>query len=114
MSTNEKIIVRENKVLKLNTVLIRQLSENEIMDIEKLAYMMESYIKSKGNSIVGPMINYSTAEAGETGQVKLKVKLMVQLKSPIHNVETPYELENQIRMLMSWNFIISYLVVVQN
>lgn len=98
MSTNEKIIVRENKVLKLNTVLIRQLSENEIMDIEKLAYMMESYIKSKGNSIVGPMINYSTAEAGETGQVKLKVKLMVQLKSPIHNVETPYELENQIRL----------------
>ena len=98
MSTTEKIIVRENKVLKLNTVLTREISENEFMEIDKVAYMMESYIKSKGNSILGPMINYTTVEADENGQVKMILKLMFQLKSPIHNVETPYVLKNQIRV----------------
>jgi len=98
MSTTEKIIVKENKVLKLNTVLTRDISENEFMEIDKIAYMMESYIKSKGNSILGPMINYSTAEADGSGQVKIIFKIMFQLKNPIHNVETPYELENQIRV----------------
>lgn len=98
MSTTEKIIVRENKVLKLNTLLIREVNQNEFMDIEKLAYMMESYIRSKGNSIIGPMINYTTAEADGNGQVKIILKLMFQLKNPIHNVEIPYELKNQIRV----------------
>ena len=98
MSTTEKIIVRENKVLKLNTVLIRQVNESEFMDLEKVSYMMESYIKSKGNSIIGPMINYTTSETDESGQAKIILKLIFQLKSPIHNVETPYELKNQIRI----------------
>jgi len=98
MSTTEKIIVRENKVLKLNTVLIREVNQSEFNDLNKVAYMMESYIKSKGNSIIGPMINYTTAKANESGQVKLILKLMFQLKSPIHNVETSYELKNQIRI----------------
>jgi hypothetical protein len=98
MSTTEKIIVRENKVLKLNTVLIRQVNQSEFNDIEKAAYMMESYIKSKGNSILGPMINYTTTEVDESGQVRIIIKLMVQLKNPIHNVGTPYELKNQIRV----------------
>ena len=98
MSTIEKIIIRENKVLKLNTVLIREINQSEFNDINKIAHMMESYIKSKANSILGPMINYTTTEVDESGQVRIIVKLMVQLKNPIHNVETPYELKNQIRV----------------
>ncbi|PRR83475.1 hypothetical protein [Clostridium vincentii] len=98
MSTTEKITVRENKVLKLNTVLIREVNENEFNDIGKVAYMMESYIKSKGNSILGPMINYTTAEADDSGQVKIILKLMVQMKNAIHNVEAPYDISNQIRV----------------
>ena len=98
MNTAEKIIIRENKVLKLNNVLIRQVQDNEIMDIQKVAYMMESYVKSKGNSILGPMINYTTAEVDESGQAKIILMLMFQLKNPIHNVEAPYKQENQIRV----------------
>ena len=94
----EKIAIRENKVLKLSNVLIREVSENELIDIEKITYMIDSYIKSKGNSTVGPMINYSGLEAAEDGQAKIVVKIMVQLKSPIHNVENPYELKNQLRI----------------
>jgi hypothetical protein len=98
MNTIEKITVRENKTLKLNNVLIREVSQNEIIDINKVAYMMESYIKSKGNGIVGPMINYSTMEMGENGQPKIILKLMVQLNNPIHNIEKPYEIKTQIRI----------------
>lgn len=98
MNTTEKIIVRENKVLKLNNVLVRNVNENELMDINKIAYMMESYVKAKGNSIVGPMINYSNASPDESGQVKIILKLMIQLKNPIHKVEAPYEINNQVRV----------------
>ncbi|NLN42267.1 MAG: hypothetical protein GX160_09875, partial [Clostridiales bacterium] len=62
MNTIEKIIVRENKTLKLNNVLIREVSENELMDINTISYMMDSYIKTKGNAAVGPMINYTTTK----------------------------------------------------
>lgn len=98
MSTIEKISIRENKTLKLNNLLIREVSENELIDINKISYMMDSYIKSKGNSTIGPMINYSTVEVDESGQAKVIIKLMVQLKNPIYNVEKPYELENQLRV----------------
>jgi hypothetical protein len=98
MNIIEKIVVKENKILKLNNVLIREVSQNELMDINKITYMMDSYIKSKGNSTVGPMINYSAVEGDENGQAKIIIKIMIQLKNPIHNVEKPYELKNQIRV----------------
>lgn len=98
MSTNNKIIIKENKTLKLNNVLVRELNQNELMDINKVTYMMDSYIKSKGNAVVGPMINYSSLITDENGQPKIIARLMVQLKSPIHNVERPYEQETQIRI----------------
>jgi len=98
MNIIEKIVVKENKILKLNNVLIREVSQNELMDINKITYMMDSYIKSKGNSTVGPLINYSAMEGDENGQAKIIIKIMIQLKNPIHNVEKPYELKNQIRV----------------
>ena len=94
----EKISIRENKVLKLNNVLIREVSENELIDIDKITYMMDSYIKSKGNLTVGPMINYSGFEMDDDGQAKINIKIMVQLKSPIHNIEAPYEQKTQVRI----------------
>ncbi|MPM12335.1 hypothetical protein SDC9_58688 [bioreactor metagenome] len=98
MNITEKIVLRENKTLKLNNVLIREISENELIDINQISYMMDSYIKSKGNSTIGPMINYSIVEVNESGQPKVIIKLIVQLKNPIHNVEKPYELKSQLRV----------------
>lgn len=98
MSIVEKISIRENKTLKLTNVLIRELSENEIIDIDKINYMMDSYIKSKGNCLIGPMINYSNLEVDENGQAKITIKIMVQLKNPIYKVETPYEVKKELRI----------------
>jgi len=98
MSINEKIVVRENKILKLNNILIRPVSKNEFMNINKISYMMDSYIKTKGNCIVGPIINYSGTSADKNGQVNVELKLMVQLKYTMHNIEAPYEFSNQIRV----------------
>ena len=98
MNTTEKITIKENKILKLSNVLIREVSQNEVIDIIKITYMMDSYIKSKGNSTVGPMINYTDSEGDENGQAKLKISIMMQLKNPIHNVDKPYEFKNQIRV----------------
>lgn len=98
MNITEKIVLKENKTLKLNNVLIREISENELIDINQISYMMDSYIKSKGNSTIGPMINYSIVEVNESGQPKVIIKLIVQLKNPIHNVEKPYELKSQLRV----------------
>lgn len=63
--------------------------------------MMNSYIKSKGNSIIGPMINYSSLITDECGEPRLKFRIMFQLRNPIHNVEKPYEYQNQIKVTNS-------------
>lgn len=98
MNTVEKIIVRENKVLKLNNVLIREISRNELIDIDKIYYMMNSYIKSKGTTTLGPIINYSSVEIDESGQANIIIKLIVQLKTFINKVDLPYEIKPQIRI----------------
>lgn len=98
MNIVEKISIRENKTLKLTNVLIRELSENEIIDIDKINYMMDSYIKAKGNSTIGPIINYSNLEVDENGQPKISIKIMVQLKNLIYNVEAPYEIKKELRI----------------
>lgn len=98
MNIIEKIVLRENKTLKLNNVLIREVSGNELIDINQITYMMDSYIKSKGNSTLGPMINYSSVEVDENGQPKVTIRIMVQLKNPIHNIEKPYEFQSQLRV----------------
>lgn len=98
MNIVEKISIRENKTLKLTNVLIRELSENEISDIDKISYMMDSYIKAKGNSTIGPIINYSNLEMDESEQAKISIKIMVQLKNPIYNVEAPYEIKKELKI----------------
>lgn len=98
MSNSEKIIIKENKVLKLNNLLIREVTDKEFEDFDKITFRMDSYIKSKGTSTIGPMINYYGVEIDEIGQPKASIKIMVQLKNPIRNVESPYKIKDQIKV----------------
>lgn len=95
MSTIEKITVRENKTLKLNNVLIREISTEE--DFNTAMHMMESYVKSKGNEKVGPLVTYSGVEI-EGDEIKIIMKVMAQLKAPIHNLDNPYKFKTQIKI----------------
>lgn len=95
MNTIEKITVRENKILKLNNVLIREINEKED-DFNKAVYMMESYVKAKGTRIVGPLITYSGVKV-ENDELKIIIKIMAQVKEPIHNVENPYRFQTLLR-----------------
>ncbi|MBE6050417.1 MAG: hypothetical protein E7214_07095 [Clostridium sp.] len=97
MKSNEKIIIRENKILKLTNVLIREIRENELDQISKIYYLVDSYVKSKKNLIVGPMINHSKTIVNRKGQVEVKLELMVQLKEPLENSDE-YKFEKIIRV----------------
>jgi hypothetical protein len=98
VNTSEKIILKDNKTLKLSNVLIREIIGDEIADIDRMSYMMESYIKSKGNLRVGPLVNYTVVTMDNSQNPTLIIKLMMQLKNPIHNVESPYKYESLIRV----------------
>lgn len=98
MNTSKKIEVKENKILKLSNVLIRTIEMHELANINQIQYMMESYIKSKGTTIVGPLVNYTSSKTDEKGQVNLTLKLIVQTKNVINKVEKPYEFLPQLRV----------------
>lgn len=96
MNTIEKIVLRENKTLKLNNVLIREINPEE-EDFNTAMHMMESYIKSKGNSPVGPIVTYSGVKIEEEN-LDIILKIMTQLKTPIHNLDAPYKFKSQIKI----------------
>lgn len=98
MNITEKIVLKENKTLKLNNVLVRELGQNDLKDIEKITYLMSSYIKAKGNSVQGPLINYAATKGDENGQLRVVYRIMMQLKQPIRNVDTPYEFISQVKV----------------
>lgn len=98
MNTIEKITIRENKTLKLRNVLSRELKEDELVHMDKVTYMMENYIKSKGNSTIGPMVTYSSSLVDEHGNLTVKSKIMIQLRNKINKVENPYKIEEEVRV----------------
>jgi len=95
-----KINVLENKSLKLNNVLSRQVSENDVFVSAKHITMLNNYLKSNNLKSVGPVIFYSSGVVGVSsdGTAKIKNKLMIQLERGDIKVEYPYVLEQNIRL----------------
>lgn len=96
MNTVEKIMIKENKTLKLRNVLVRHFKENELIDTGKVTHMMDSYIKAKGNVTIGPMITYSSTLVDESGNISINSKIMIQLKNVMKKVDAPYEIKDKI------------------
>ncbi len=92
----EKIIIKENKTLKLTNVLIRDVPQLELMDSQKLLHMMHAFILSKNKMSTGPLIQYSSVKVDENGQPNLVTKFMIQLVDGI-NEEAPYEFKTMIK-----------------
>ncbi|MGO5008478.1 hypothetical protein [Bacillus wiedmannii] len=98
MSTTEKISIKGKKTLKLNNALIAQVNDTSPMEIQKRALMMQNYIKANGKKIVGPLINHSYSDLGENNQMQVKIKLIMQLDSPLHSHDKNYEFIKQLKV----------------
>lgn len=88
-----------NKVLKLSNVLIAHIdiAEKDI-NLGKLTLQMENYIKSKGVTPIGPLIQKSSFYIGEEDQIDIHFYLLRQANNFIHNVEAPYKMESVVRV----------------
>lgn len=94
-----KLQLKVNKTLKLLNVLIYEIPSDNNMDMQKIIYMMQSYIKNHNYQTHGPIItsNYiSTDIVG--GKAIIKTKFILQLTEPIDSCESPYEFKPIIKI----------------
>lgn len=92
---SEKIIIKEGKTLKLQNVLIREVSQEEILNSTRTLHMMNSYILSKNVNVTGPLINYSNVKMDGERQPVVTAKFMLQLSSDVV-ADFPYIFEKTV------------------
>ena len=91
-----KIDYYERKSLKISNVLSSKLllETNATIMIEQ----MQQYIKIKGATQIGPLIQCSRVYMNENNELDMEIILMLQCNNYIHNVEPPYSMESVIRV----------------
>ena len=94
------IEVSNNKTLKLNNVLIRKYETDNFnnFDADKVIEQMKSYIKSKGNSVIGPVIQMSKSIELNDCRKDIEVFYMLQCSNPVHNVDNEYSFKNTLKV----------------
>ncbi|MCR5608190.1 MAG: hypothetical protein K6G26_03925 [Lachnospiraceae bacterium] len=94
------IEVSNNKTLKLSNVLIKKYETDNFnnFDADKVIEQMKSYIKSKGNSVIGPVIQMSKSVELNDGRKELEVFYMLQCSNPIHNIDNEYSFKNALKV----------------
>lgn len=93
-----KLECSENKVLKLEKVLVCKVLFDENFDFKIVIEKMRAYIKTKGTKVVGPLIQYSRTTVNEQGEPEIDIKFMLQCRDYIHSVEIPYNMNSTIRI----------------
>ncbi len=95
---DNSIEVSNNKILKMSNVIGWSACLSEQKDILSVVSKMENYIKSKGTSPIGPLIQKTKCEVNNEGKLEIKITFMRQAKNFIHNVEVPYTIESVLRV----------------
>ncbi|CDZ24863.1 hypothetical protein CCDG5_1764 [[Clostridium] cellulosi] len=96
---SEKLQLRENKALKITNALIYGAPLDAKFDIQRIVYMMQSYIKTKGWQTRGPLItSTSLSKSVEGSGPVLNTKIILQLTKPAESCESPYTFEPLIRV----------------
>ncbi|WP_052660076.1 hypothetical protein [Bacillus cereus] len=98
MNTDEKISITNKKTLKLNNVLIAKVKNTNPLEIQKTSHMMQSYVKSHGKFIVGPLISHSYSTVDSEGNIQFYINLIMQLDSPHYISDINYEFKKQIKL----------------
>lgn len=92
----DEIEIVENKTLKLNRVLSRELRQSDPGEVQKALHMLGSYVKSKKLTAYGPTIVHSKTTF-ENMRLVQTTRIMVQLRESSASVESPYSFEEMIR-----------------
>lgn len=87
-----KLDFRENKTLKINNPIIREIPLDELSSIDKYVGMMKNYVEIKGFKIIGPLIQYSSGIKGidKDNNPIIENKIILQLHQSGIKVEEPY------------------------
>lgn len=94
-----KLQLSQNKVLKLQNVLINNLGlEDEDIDFNIIVEKMQSYIKVKGAMQIGPLIQHTKPFINNEEELDMEIRLLLQCNSFIHNVEKPYIMDSVLRV----------------
>ena len=94
-----KLQYNPNKILKLQNVLIGKMNlEEENVDINPLVEKMQSYIKVKGATQLGPLIQQTKTFVNDAEELDVEINFLLQCNNYIHNVETPYRMESVLRV----------------
>lgn len=90
---------RFNKALKLQNVLICKINlEDEEMNINLMVRKIQSYIKVKGATQMGPLIQQTKTFVNDKEEIDVEINFMLQCNDFIHNVESPYRMQSVLRV----------------
>ncbi|MDR0508847.1 MAG: hypothetical protein LBG63_03355 [Candidatus Methanoplasma sp.] len=90
------IEIEENKTLKLNKVMFRELKQKDDSEIQKALHMLISFVKSKKLTPYGPAIIHSRTVFENMQPIQV-TRIMVQLKESPQSVDSPYSFKELMR-----------------
>ena len=95
-----KLDFRENKTLKINNPIIREVPLEELSSIDKYVGMMKNYVEIKGFKIIGPLIQYSSGIKGidSNNNPIIENKIILQLHQSGIKIEEPYITSDTLRV----------------
>lgn len=89
-SMDKKLEFKERVSLKLTNALIYSIDENyDNVDINLVVEKMKNYIRVKGASQIGPVIQHTKLIVGEDRKISTKISFILQCDRDIHSVEKP-------------------------
>ena len=95
---NRKIECSNSKTLKLSNALITEINISDQSSFMNSVIKMENYIKSKGATPIGPIIQKTMYKIDDNGELEINVSLIRQANTFIENVEAPFCMESVIRV----------------
>lgn len=93
-----KLNLNYDKTLKLTNALITEIGRDDFENMELIVEKMENYIKSKGYTPIGPLIQYSGIKISEEGEIDIVVKLIRQSSNYINHTDEQYKCESILRI----------------
>ena len=94
-----KLQYNPNKILKLQNVLVGKMNlEEENVELNLIIEKMQSYIKLKGATQIGPLIQQTKPFVNDAEEMDVEINFMLQCNNYIHNIESPYRMESVLRI----------------